>query len=683
MENKNSLIALAYLKENDNPLLVFCTYILYSLEVSSAKSLTYNTMCENISSEFGLNLPMQIIRVCIRILKKQNKIKSLPGGNGFKIEDGSFNLKEFNNKRESFREKEICLINKLQKYVLSFNQNWDYDQSKKYLTDFLLTNQNAAKLFTDGSVYNKNNNYISPNYYVGKFITTLLNNDSEITEYLIDIVSGLMIYIGIFQTDDYQQEKERKFKGTNFYIDTKLLLRAMGYSWKLEVESTRKLLNLIVEDYGGNICVFNHTIGEIECALLNASENLKNNKQISDYELRMYAELNNCDEYDFELYKDEVRKKITNDLNYYIQPDLNWNDTNLNKFNIDWEKLSDYISNNHPHWKKRAIENDVNSINYINILRKGNYTAKFGGKKKLPVFITSNIFLVNDIKQYIINNMDKDSMGNDRGTSNWSTNRLPIVSDSMIMCRLWLPKAKSLLSIPTLTLARDAYAAQQADDKFYEKLKFTANDLSKKHNINLIDISEVRRTKLEELIIKNSLGHIDDITPDIVATSVDELVKIETIQSKKELEKKSEENRKNSILIKQQEEDIIKSASLRYPIKFRWKSLIIISKYWLFIITFLSDVFYILLPLIDTNKHVIVIIISIVLYIIGFINSKSKKLSFIQFLQRKSISFVWGRYKNEVTNSLLDHEKKFDKEILQSCINNNSYFNMNSKYCEF
>ena len=84
----------------------------------------------------------------------------------------------------------------------------------------------------------------------------------------------------------------------------------MRYSWDLETAATKELVDLIRKDYGGNICVFDHTVGEIQSALYNASENLRKNETIVDTELRVYALLNKCSAFDLKLHGQSVESMI-------------------------------------------------------------------------------------------------------------------------------------------------------------------------------------------------------------------------------------------------------------------------------------------------------------------------------------------------------------------------------------
>lgn len=656
--NNNALIALAYIKENNNPLMVFCNYILYCLSKASSNTLRHDELTDKIKDEFGLIMPNHMAKVCVGVLVKDRKVIKLRNGAGYKLIDFNFNIEEFDRKRHLLRSKEEDLVNGLIRFVKKFEYDWTYDQAREQLANFLVERENAYNLFATGTI-DRVSKSVPNEWYVSRYITSLLENKSTVTDYLIDIVNGLMIYIGVYQTQNYSQEKDKKFKETDFYIDTKLLLRAMGFSWTLEVEATKELIDLIKSEYGGNICVFEHTIGEIESALFNAADALKCGEKIYDYELATFAVLNKCNVYDFELYIKSVRKRIE-ELDYEIKPSSDWNDSDTRKHNLDWDKLCDFIKERHPNWKDRAIRNDMASINNINILRKGDYSENYGGKKRLPIFITSNSLLVRDIREYILKHGDDDV-----GTANWCVSSLPIITDNMLMCRLWVPKATCLTSIPILTLSRNAYAAQQASIPFLEKLKETMLEIKGKHNVNIIDISDVRKSKLEEILIKNTCGDLDELTPDVMATSVDELISLETLTLNQNIDDLKEDKAKDTLTISKQEQQIVKSACARYINKLGASGIIIFSaQNWWVITSLLLGIISIYFSQLNTSNFTYMAI-SLLLKLLEKVFDKP---IITHFLLYKTVNIAWKSYSNRIRRTLIGLEKDYENSILKNCM---------------
>lgn len=685
MNNKNALIALAYIKESPNPLTVFCNYIIICLNKGIDYKMRHDEIVEAIEKEFGLKMPHHMIKMCCRILCNEKRIIKLKNGAGYELKDFSFDMNEFEMKRDAFMGKERLLINGLMSYAEDFKCNWTYEKTREYLANFLIIQGNAVNIFAENNIESPDKqNFVPPEWYIGKYVSKLLeNNDDDRTQYLLDIINGLMIYIGVYETQDYTQDREQKFKGTSFFIDTKLLLRLMGFSWQLEVESAQEFANLIIKEYGGNICVFEHTIGEVESALYNAAESLKRGEEIYDYELRMYSSLNKCNEYDFKLFSQSVRQVITEKLKFNIQDFADWNQHSSITNNLDNKKLADFIKSKHPTWKDRAIDNDVNTINYINILRKGDYSVKYGGKRKLPVFITSNTLLVWDVREYIQQYGDED-----KGVANWRVNALPIISDNMLMCRLWLPKAQNLSSLPTMTLARNAFAAQQTNTVFFDKMRRTAKELQSKHNIDMIDISVVRKEKLEEVLVKNVAGNVEEVTTEALATTIDELVAFETDKLHKDLENQKEESNTKTVIIQKQKEQIIRSAVQRYKDKIGAGRFLIQGArlFWLWVALIFGIVGFVLPKL----KGVSVLkqlpyfgVVYIILFLIIKVGEKIlNRQSVNQFIIEKAVTHVWNKYSRHVESTLVGLETDYEKEILQACVEETPLLYFYQGYCE-
>ena len=92
MKNQNSLISLAYIKVSDNPLYVFCHYILYILLKEPTHELRADILKERLLAKFGLNMPQQLINNCIRLLEQRAEVVRLPHGGGYRISETDFDL---------------------------------------------------------------------------------------------------------------------------------------------------------------------------------------------------------------------------------------------------------------------------------------------------------------------------------------------------------------------------------------------------------------------------------------------------------------------------------------------------------------------------------------------------------------------------------------------------------------
>lgn len=159
-------------------------------------------------------------------------------------------------------------------------------------------------------------------------------------------------------------------------------------------------------------------------------------------------------------YAENIEALLKRELGIDSITTVDRNTENARNYNIDVVGITDYIENKCG-WRRNAIYCDAEIINQINILRKGDYSQPYGGKAKLPVFVTSNSKLAYTFRDYIFSYANKDRR--------WSSHALPVISDNMLLYRIWLPFAAEFAKLPSLTLSRFAYAAQSEGVVFFEK----------------------------------------------------------------------------------------------------------------------------------------------------------------------------------------------------------------------
>lgn len=565
MRNKNSLISLAYIKVNDNPLQVFCHYILVLLLKAPEQSLRADLLKSKLFNTFGLDMPQQLINNCISLLEKSGDVVKLPSGAGYKVGQTTFDIDNFERTILYLNEQEDKLLSSLMAFVKDrFGQNWSKDEARNHLSSFLGKEGYGAQLFLQQeiSVEAKSASF---SWYIGRYINHVQRENGIEKKCLEEIVNGMMVLQGITLTGDYQQNKNQKFRGTVFYFDTRLVLRALGFSWKAQVDSARDMVKLLLEKYEAKIGIFPQTLREVQNALAAARSAFQKHKPIADYELKLYSELypeKAAIEFD---HSTNVIGLLQRVLKIDSPTLLNWDDDDTQKYTIDTVKIANYIEKQCG-WRRGAINNDVEIINQINILRKGDYTRHYGGRSKLPVFVTSNSKLSHTFREYITNS-EEDGR-------EWNAHALPVISDNMLLYRIWIPFATEFSDLPALTLSRFAYSAQNEGFVFFEKFREMAKTLDQTQNVDIIDITELTRMKLEDILIRNTNGNLEQMTDAVVATSLEEYVKLSNLNLRVE----------NETLSKRADErdsQVIELLAKRYVNKLGvWRIMLFFSRIW-------------------------------------------------------------------------------------------------------
>ena len=104
--------------------------------------------------------------------------------------------------------------------------------------------------------------------------------------------------------------------------------------------------------------------------------------------------------------------------------------------------------------------------------RQGNYNAYCGTSACLPVFVTSNSRLIGIALKF------REERQNTHSISLWKSNRLPVITDIRLTCRLWSP-AKQSERLSLLYLTSNAVAAQRPTRRYLNTIRELALELEK------------------------------------------------------------------------------------------------------------------------------------------------------------------------------------------------------------
>lgn len=385
MKNKSALYALSYIQECDNPYVVFCNLIQYVLYKTSKNELPEGELVNAIKNEFGITIPRGVVKIATGILLSQKIIEK---SYVYRLVNCTIDIKAFEDQMDTLKSNEQMLLLSIKKYLYDkYNQDWDDDRIIRALSSLLTVSDYNASV----ALFSKNDIEVEPvlysdEYFVKRYLQWIIETKDICFNHVLQIVKGIIIFIGISQADDLDAKK--KNTGTKFFIDTKLALRILGYSNQANVQASKELVRLIQDTYGGKICIFGRTIEEVHNALSKASEDVKAGC-FTDLEMYQFCLVNNYNSMDFSIDAENINLILTQN-GITIEEDVNWNVELVRKHTLDIESLIKYISKMHPKWKESSIKNDVYNINQINILRKSNYSKRYGGDNKLPILVTTN-----------------------------------------------------------------------------------------------------------------------------------------------------------------------------------------------------------------------------------------------------------------------------------------------------
>lgn len=568
MQNSNALISMAMVTQNNNnPYYMFCNYIEYCLYSYPSDSIQLSKLREQIGQEFGVYIPHNVLLYCLAQLEGR---KSVEYKNHEIYRIGSFDTTAFDKSREEFRSIEKAIIDGLLQFVAKYGRIWDADHAREQLVKVLDANGLAFDIFMHRDCSTKLNQSLSqeieeilstlPNddaedesdedneerkdddgleplfkdsFFVGKYIAQILSSETQEKDYLEKICEGLMLCAGAYQIPNPGAVPSLpQIRDTCFFFDTKLLLRFLGCSGTAAIEAVRELVKLIQMD-GGKIYYYPQTYEEICRAFDKAIRDIAYGFPPSNNEMRLYAANVKNSISILQSKKASVKQELAN-ASIFLTPRKDFTETERLRFGFNREELQRFMDKE-LNWEPKAIENDSWSIWETHMRRSGNYADYCGTSNCLPVFVTSNSGLIQ------ISLAFRKAYKNISSISTWKSNRLPVITDTKLTCRLWSP-ATQCSKLSRLYLSANAVAAQRPTRRYIN----TIRELAKQLEENVPEYSSIPLPAFFDDCITNAIlneteGDESKLDASTFASSIQELAEWKAKEQEDKLHQTTDE----------------------------------------------------------------------------------------------------------------------------------------------
>ncbi len=223
-----------------------------------------------ISTEYGINVPLLIIRKLIRSVEKDLSRKDRTkfdfhideNGNNFSFSFKSFAFSSIEDSYEAERRKSNALQQAFELFAKEHSENIDNLPS---FSDFINKNKNKISSFLSGKVNSIDCPEVSFMTHV-RFLQYIEQNDTLLYQTTKQIFIGSVIASYLESDFDLSAKLER---GTSYYLDTQILLELLDLQRPEDAIPTKELVNLIQET-GGNIRLMDITLDEVRTNINNA-----------------------------------------------------------------------------------------------------------------------------------------------------------------------------------------------------------------------------------------------------------------------------------------------------------------------------------------------------------------------------------------------------------------------------
>lgn len=541
MRNPNALIAMAQVAQNaNNPYKAFCEYIKYCVFSNVSDIMTLSEIRTAVGKEFGLYIPHNVLMKCLPYIQDEGVITF----DTHQIKRaGSFDTEAFDRGREAYRATELAIIQAMMQYASKYNREWTAEHTRELLIkaldrnglayDIFLHEGNSAngahqptinehemaEMLPDDEEIESDDIATQPLYtdehFVGKFIEETLAGDTVQKDYLMKICEGLMLCVGTYQLPSTDTNgRAPQINGTKFFFDTKLLLRFLGCASEAAVSAAAELVALI-QNAGGIIYYYPQTLQEMERAFENAAKSLSYGYPPADDEMRLYAIRIQNNPAIITAKKASLTSELTN-AKIHLAPHETFTDNERIRFGFDQGDLQQYMRSNLS-WDPQVIDNDALAIWETHMRRQGNYSEYCGTGAQLPVFVTTNSRLIGIALKF------REDRSGTPALYGWKQNRLPVITDIRLTCRLWSPADHSE-RMALLYLTANAVAAKRPTKRYLNSIREFAIQLGKQApEYSEICLPAYFDDVVTDTILKHTMGEEDKLDINTFATSIAEL----------------------------------------------------------------------------------------------------------------------------------------------------------------
>lgn len=576
MLNDKSLVSFAlvsstwqkYNKDSIDMIIPFVEYYFseaYKIDEKSIVSI-FDTK-QYLADEFGLKIMSNVIEAIFKRLSKAPYFILSRDKNNFYLLEKQIDINEFKRQRDNNKISQQLVINEfysfLDKKEIKYDQDVANDSLIKYLCrygkDIIIENIPSVE---SGDVWN---------FRVGEFVQKMFESNTTISQYIQNIAKGGMISSIIF-TNTQKTPTNKKFRNTEIYYDTPLLLHLLGYSGRAHQDSIKELTKLLLEQ-GATICYFEHNLRELK-GILNA-----------------YITLYNCGKlnasYNFDYFiENSIKPEIVSEYIVLLERNLNKENLHLKDTPdyhdqqkvIDFVKFDKYLSEKIRYNNPDRRDNDISSLAAIYRLRKFDRYDKYETCNAL--FVATNTSLVYHAQRYF--NIEEEKQG------------VPvIVDDTFLTVLAWLKSGSENEELPTLKIVADALASQTLSNEFWNCFLERVNEYVDK---DIITEEDAISLKIDIFTKKNIYDITDGDTDKLDHSTMLELLKRNEIRKHEELldlnSALSIDNEAKDDKINQLSQQIIKSKSDQYISNIKlWHFIKFIGKHWLFFLCIIIVIF--------------------------------------------------------------------------------------------
>ena len=507
------LISLAVLKVNwdhlrQDYLQNFMPIAAECIRLNSVDVVAVPQLRDDMRRRFGLLLPHNVLERLLRRLEKAGYVRLDRQGicRPQRTELSRLRFHEEQQRVLLMHEQVVAALVQFQS--ARYKLGWTVPQAEAALESYLGSSQVSflAAAVAGSTVAVPRERRKGERYIVASFVRHLQETDSSTFDYFVRIAQGSMLAQAVFLPEP--SDRPPRFRGTAIYLDTTLLVNALGYNGDTRREPCEELLKLL-HRAGAELRCFAHNLSEMQGILHAAAEEIATPGS-SD-------RINTCTEHFYQtgwtasdvlLAAARLEEDLTG-LRVSVVETPAYGPEDRFKYVIDEVEFGEVLAEEVRYPRDIPRVRDVGSLSAIMRLREGHVTSSHEQSRAL--FVTTNTALAGACSRYFRNEDIPDAVP-------------PCVSDRDLMTLLWLKTPFRCADLPRKRLIADCYAAMQPEahlwhkylqeiEKLRQREKLTPTGTYTTENVYVLRYS----IEAKQALMERTLGDEDALTEGTVA----------------------------------------------------------------------------------------------------------------------------------------------------------------------
>jgi hypothetical protein len=452
--SKLSLAALAVLKVNwdrdhRDYLESFVPLVADSVRTLANDAISLPDLQREVGARFGIDIPQQVLRTLLSRLAKYHYVNARDGI--FYRDVAHCNSLDFGSRQRELEATYDRIIQKLVTFARSrYELEWTSDFAESVFVKFLRSDDERVLYarYERASVALENSSTVTDRFVVAAFVEQTQASDAKTFEDIASVAKGHMLAAALFVSEP--SRIEQKFKDTQVFFDTPLLLAYLGYAGPEREFPATEVVDLLKEARGDLAC-FRATVTELQGVLEASARNLDGSKVAHGVgDVVEYFVGRGMTESDVLLAASRIPAKL--EVRGFKIVDFPDCDPMHQQF--DEALLQEDIRKNVGYRDDRPMIHDAQCASAICQLRRGRVATEI--ERSHAVFVTTNIPLVQRVLAF--------TRKADQGAT------IPLfVTDSMLGTLLWLKNPTRAPDLPVKRLIADAYASLQPSEDLWKR----------------------------------------------------------------------------------------------------------------------------------------------------------------------------------------------------------------------